>query len=103
MISVSTTGVYEQCLATLVEASPELEPAIDRVVRRFKNNPSDTRLDVHELRKRLAGRCAITVTRDIRIIFRWIGKRHALFLTIGPHETVYPGYRKTPASKLNDA
>lgn len=103
MITVSTTGPYEQNLASLLSASPEISSAIDQAVDRFKNNPDDTRLDTHPLRRSRQGTYALSVTDDIRVIFRWIGKRHALFLNIGTHPQVYPGYRVTPVSKLNDA
>jgi len=71
-------------------------------VKLFQKNPQDTRLGTHPLKRKMTGRYSFSVTDDIRIIFEWIGPLDVRFLAIGPHHRVYPGYRKTAASELND-
>ncbi len=103
MVRILFSGGYLQSLKTLIEKSPELKQRVDIANDRFRRNPADTRLNVHPLRKSLDGRYALCITDDIRIVFRYTAATTVCFLKIGPHEIVYPGYRKIPASKLNDA
>lgn len=65
------------------------EESVVRCVERFIKNPSDTRLDDHALKKKMKGKRAFSITNDIRIIYRWIGKNKAQFLNIGRHIEVY--------------
>lgn len=59
----------------------------------FRKNPFDTRLRVHALRKKLQGKHAFSVTKDIRIVFEWLGKTTVRFLAIGGHKDVYRSSR----------
>ncbi len=55
----------------------------------FKKNPDDTRLDNHELTKRMKGKWAFWITGDIRVVYKWTGKNEVCFLDIGGHPEVY--------------
>lgn len=37
----------------------------------------------------MEGKCAFSITEDIRIIYVWLGDNTARFLDIGSHDTVY--------------
>jgi mRNA-degrading endonuclease YafQ of YafQ-DinJ toxin-antitoxin module len=56
----------------------------------FLNNPLDTRLRTHKLRRRLAGKFAFSLDADSRVVFEWVGKNTVRFLNIGSHREVYP-------------
>ena len=68
---------------------PDLAETVDICVERFKRNPQDTRLDNHELTKKLLGRWAFSITDDIRIVYEWLRKNEVRFLAIGGHLQVY--------------
>lgn len=55
----------------------------------FKKNSEDTRLDDHELTKKMKGKRAFSITGDIRIVYKRLGKNLVRFLAIGGHEVVY--------------
>lgn len=83
------TGKYWEMLADLIEADPSLEQEVIQSVKWFRNNPGDTRLNVHPLRRRMKGKWAFDITGDVRIVFEPQGKHRVRFLTIGGHEVVY--------------
>lgn len=89
MLKIEPTGNYEQMLQSLTEGNEELVEVIQQRAKLFQRNPNDTRLDNHELHGRMEGRFAFTMTEDIRVVYRWIGKTTVRFLAIGTHETVY--------------
>ncbi|KKQ83765.1 MAG: Addiction module toxin, RelE/StbE family [Candidatus Woesebacteria bacterium GW2011_GWB1_38_8] len=100
MIKIKYTHAFKDDLTKLLTDEPNLKNDIDKVVSWFVNNPQDTRLGLHVLKKRLKGKNAIEITEDIRIIFEWLGKNVARFLAIGPHYNVYPGYKKSSKEKV---
>lgn len=55
----------------------------------FRADAFDARLETHKLKGKLEGRWAFRVAPDLRIVFRFLGGEEALFLAVGPHETVY--------------
>jgi mRNA-degrading endonuclease YafQ of YafQ-DinJ toxin-antitoxin module len=55
----------------------------------FRKNPGDTRLDNHDLKKKMFGQRAFSITDDIRIVYKWLGKNEVRFLAIGGHSKVY--------------
>ncbi len=66
----------------------------DHKMRRLRGyltqkNPNDTRLDNHQLTKRMEGKWAFSITDDIRIVYEWLGKNTARFLAIGGHSKIY--------------
>ena len=93
-MNVKIAGSYQKDFEILIAQDPDLGKIIDVAVDRFIHNPDDTRLDVHPLHGRLERKYALSVNNDIRIVFEYIGNHHVRFLAIGPHERVYPGYKK---------
>lgn len=89
MVKIDFRGSYLANLTELLLGSPELKEKIDIIVGLFRKNPKDTRLDSHELKRRMEGKWAFSITDDIRIIYRWVGKNTAEFLAIGGHKKVY--------------
>lgn len=94
MIKVKYTGSFRQDLNNLLFDNPSLKKNIDKSVKLFVNNPEDSRLKTHALKKRLKGKYAFSVTDDIRIVFEWLGKNNVRFLAIGPHYHVYSRNKK---------
>ena len=89
MIRYRANEKYYRNLKELLKESPELEEEIERCIRWFSKNPNDTRLANHALRKRMQNRWAFSITGDLRIVYRWIGKNEVRFLAIGGHKKVY--------------
>lgn len=54
--------------------------------RLFKNTPLHPSLRLHRLKGRLAGIWSISVTMNIRIIFKQINTGEIVFLSIGKHD-----------------
>lgn len=73
----------------MLREQKELEEEISRRIQWFSKNPSDTRLDNHDLKKKMLGQWAFSITGDIRIVYKWIGKNEVRLLTIGGHPEVY--------------
>lgn len=89
MIRYQASESYYQNLKELLQESPELSEIIDLHIKWFNNNPDDTRLANHELHKHMSGKWAFSITDDIRIIYKWLGKNEVRFLAIGGHPKVY--------------
>lgn len=80
---------FEEMYAEVCEEDSLLEPEIQQRIRWFKKNPNDTRLNNHELTKKMAGKWAFLITDDIRIVYEWLGKTTVRLLAIGGHKRVY--------------
>lgn len=89
MIKVEWTGRFKQLLDEICFENLELESEVSKKICWFQNNPDDTRLDNHELTKRMEGKWAFSITDDIRIVYEWLGKTTVRFLAIGGHKRVY--------------
>jgi len=89
MIRIKRTGNFIIALRALVKNTPSIMDEVDKSIQEFQNNPEDTRLLNHSLRKRMEGKYAFSVTHDIRIIYKWVGKSSVRFLDIGTHQQVY--------------
>lgn len=73
----------------LLANQPLLEKIIFQRIKWFKKNPNDTRLKNHALKKRMKGKFSFSITDDIRIVYKWLGKNTVRFLAIGGHKKVY--------------
>ena len=62
---------------------------MEQRVQWFRKNPNDTRLDNHDLKKKMKGQWAFSITSDVRIVYEWMGKNWVRFLAIGGHIKVY--------------
>ncbi len=100
---IKTSGKFDRQKKDLLLQQPELKTPIFDSIRQFQKNPKDTRLGAHPLKRKMTGTYAFSVTDDIRIIFEKTGPQTVRFIGIGTHPQMYPGYRKTSASMLNDA
>jgi len=97
MLKIRITGKFDKSLEDLLNSEPELENAIKQRIKLFRTNPQDTRLGNHSLTGRLKDKWAFSITEDIRIVYEWLGKTNARFLTIGSHTKVY---QKPPRKSL---
>ena len=89
MLKVQRHQGYIEDLANLLENDPELSKEVERRIEWFRKNKDDTRLDNHELDKKMKGNWAFSITGDIRIVYKWLGKKEVRFLAIGGHKKVY--------------
>lgn len=89
MVKIIIRGQFQQLLDKLYLEHSDLEPVVAEKVKWFKNNPNDTRLDNHPLKRSMAGQWAFSITDDIRIVYEWLGKTTVRFLAIGGHRKVY--------------
>ena len=83
------TARFWEMFKTLLEEGCITEDQVKQRIYRFTQNPQDTRLVNHELRKHLLGRWSFSINSDIRIVYRWLGKNLVQFLKIGGHKQVY--------------
>ena len=89
MIRYQANENYYKNLKELLQSQPELEGEINQRIKWFSKNPDDTRLDNHDLKKKMLGQNAFSITGDIRIVYKWLGKNEVRFLAIGGHPKVY--------------
>ncbi len=89
MLKVEYDVRYLNDLKQLVRKQPELVEEINLRAQWFKKNPEDTRLNNHDLKKKMKSKWAFSITGDIRIIYKWLGKNKVRLLAIGGHEKVY--------------
>lgn len=90
MVKVKFSDKFDKMYKELVEGKSDLRNITATRIKLFENNFEDTRLRNHPLRKHLEGRWAFSITGDIRIIYKWIGKSSVRFLAIGRHKSIYP-------------
>lgn len=88
MIKINYSGRYKTMLKDQI-SDEELADLISAKIKLFQNNPEDTRLDNHALRKSMEGKWAFGITGSIRIVYEWTGTNTVRFLAIGRHEDVY--------------
>lgn len=88
-MKIDLTGNYDRMYRFLVQENSEVKKIVIERVRWFRKNPNDSRLRNHALTRRMTGRWAFSITNDIRIVYRWVGKFTVRFLAIGPHKQVY--------------
>jgi len=68
----------------------KIQQKVDGVIEEFQNNPLSPRLKNHPLKGAMKGRRAISVTGDLRIIFReYDDYILVLMLDVGTHTQVY--------------
>lgn len=79
MIRLVKSGNYLRMLDEINNI--DLYLLISQKIKIFINNPNDTRLKNHLLKKRMAGKYAFSITGDIRIVYEWIGKNKVRFFS----------------------
>jgi len=58
-------------------------------IDKFTKNPRNPALAVHTLKGSMLGRCAFSVTANIRVVFTYQNKSTVLMLDVGGHDQVY--------------
>lgn len=89
MIAIKRIGRFDKMLFDLCNEDEKLEELVNQTITWFVKNPEDTRLDNHPLMKRMKGKWSFSITDDIRIVYKWLGKKKVRFLAIGTHKIVY--------------
>lgn len=70
--------------------SPSIQIKVDNVLRLFRVSPYTPSLGNHELKGSMQGKRAISVTGDVRIIYRTTDKHiTVLVIDVGTHDQVY--------------
>lgn len=70
--------------------SPHVKKKTLLAIDKFSKNPHDKSLHNHQLKGKLAEKCAFSVTNDIRIIFQeYNNYTFIIMLDIGTHNQVY--------------
>lgn len=73
----------------LTASNLQLLEEINWRIKLFAINSNDTRLGNHALIKKMKGKFAFSITGDIRIVYKWLGKNTVRFLAVGGHKKVY--------------
>jgi addiction module RelE/StbE family toxin len=74
--------------AKLIDANPKLEDSVNKTLRLLESNPFDPSLKTHKLEGRLKDKYSCSLTDDLRIVFKLIGKVIHL-INVGPHGKSY--------------
>jgi addiction module RelE/StbE family toxin len=89
MIHIVRTSRFEKELEKLALQYSNIVNQVEDVLILFRNNPEDTRLRNHPLRRRMEGKYAFSIDEDIRVIYEWVRKNQVKLLNIGTHKQVY--------------
>ncbi len=89
MLKIKRRGEFSALQDELCLENSDLEQIIDQRVKWFRRNPQDTRLANHSLTGKMEGKWAFSITDDIRIVYKWLGKTTVRFLVIGGHKRAY--------------
>ena len=89
MLKVDFGKGFNQQYKKLVADKEELKTLINSKIDIFRKNSDDTRLRSHALHKHLTGKCAFSITDNIRIVYECLGENTVRFLAIGTHKEVY--------------
>lgn len=72
----------------LLQKNPSLKPVYESLLSKLSADPFDPRLHTHALTGDLKGKCACSLTYELRIVFRLYDDVVHL-LDIGSHDEVY--------------
>ncbi len=86
---IATIRVTSHFVRQFKHLPPEIQDIAEARERLFRADAFDPRLRTHKLSGRLKDLWAFSVTRDIRVIFEFLGADAVLFHSIGPHQVVY--------------
>ena len=84
--TIRVTSHFTRQFKRLPPATQDIAEARERL---FRADAFDPRLRTHKLSGRLQDLWAFSATRDIRILFEFLGADEVLFHSIGPHQVVY--------------
>ncbi len=89
ILRVKSSSKFDQMYRDLLKLDSEIKILVDKKIILFKHKPEDARLKNHRLTGKMSGQWAFSITDDIRIVYKIIGKNTVRFLAIGPHQKVY--------------
>ncbi len=72
-----------------ISKNKSLEKKFWSRVEIFIENPADVRLKTHKLSGKLKDLWSFSIEYDVRVIFYFADKSHAIFIDIGTHNEVY--------------
>lgn len=67
----------------------KVQSRFDLRLRLFLFDQSSPQLELHPLKGKYVGYWSISVTGDIRALFRWQGEKSVVFTNIGTHSELY--------------
>ena len=81
---------FERTARRFLKHHPEMRGVFSDVLHKLERNPRDPELRLHELRGKLAGRQAVSLTYSYRIVLTLkITEREIILLDVGSHDEVY--------------
>lgn len=89
MTKIVFTSFFHRAFKKIISANPKLEEVIRQKFEVFQQNPFDPTLRNHKLSGELKAYRSFSITRDIRVIFRFTNEGEALFIDMGRHDDVY--------------
>lgn len=88
MIEVAFSTSFKKAFKR-ISRNKALEKKFWSRVEIFIHNPADVRLKTHKLSGKLKELWSFSVEYDVRVIFYFTDKNHAVFIDIGTHNEVY--------------
>lgn len=89
MLKIERSGNFHITLEQISLHNKSFRLTIENKIKLFRKNPTDTRLKNHALRRKMKGKHAFSITGDVRIVYKKVGKNTVKFLAIGGHTEVY--------------
>ncbi len=89
MITFSYGSSFDKAFKKRISSDENHERKFYEKLELFLNNPFDPQLRTHKLSGRLAGLYSFRVDYDIRVVFYFAEKNHAVFVDVGTHDEVY--------------
>lgn len=89
MIEVTFSSSFKRSFKKVIKNNKSLEEKFWLAVELFCNDPFNERLHTHKLSGKLKGLWAFRIDYDLRLIFFFSDKDHAVFTDVGKHDEVY--------------
>lgn len=88
MIEVAFSSSFKKAFKR-ISRNKALEKRFWSRLEVFMEDPSDVRLKTHKLSGKLKDLWSFSIEYDVRVIFYFSDKTHAVFIDIGTHNEVY--------------
>lgn len=89
MIEFIWDNKFKRNYKKLTKYDSSLKSLVYTKLEKFSQEPFDPSLKTHKLSGNLNHYWSLSITYDIRIIFRFINKNSVLLIDIGKHDNVY--------------
>jgi len=84
------TNTFARTARKLLKRQPALRPEFERVLKQLEVDPNHTKLRLHPLKGRLAGKHAVSLTYSHRIVLLLaLDKGEIVLLDVGTHDQAY--------------